>query len=316
MPICSATNGRIFHHFASRPLCHMCRSNGSKLGGMENNFLAEVKNHRMQAWNGKKQARWYARDVNNDFTFEDIDLDTQIDAFQSLVPTGSRVADIGCGTGALTLKLASLGYDMTGFDSSLPMLDQLRKRTKGRPITLQQADIFLLDESFGLFDAAVSRWVLSHFPDWGQVLVSVGRLLRPGGIFVFEMKSKEHRRFASSAGAVEDNPELMYAGEGLIGDFDPLHVVTDATAEEIEVVVNNAGFELLFLRPFGLFASNKLLARDVGSKDLEKRVREVNSLLRKSEHLRGLIKSLETNLAPHLPQHLLFRTLVVARLKE
>lgn len=278
-----------------------------------NEYLEKIKNHRMQAWNGKKQARWYARDVNDYYGFEDIDLDTQLRLFCSIVSPGSRVADIGCGTGALALKLAARGYQVTGFDSSLPMMSQLRKRTKGFDIRLEQADVFHLDNSLGTFDAAVSRWVLSHFPNWGEIVSSVGRVLRPGGVFVFDMKSKEHQDFFFSrrtfGGVGAENEPL----DDVSKDFDPLEVVTSATAESIEAVLTDAGFELLGLHPFGLFASNMLLSAGTDSEELRKRTKAVHALLRKSEPLRNLIQSLEANVTPHIPQHLLFRTLVVAR---
>lgn len=276
--------------------------------------LSRVKAHIMQAWNGKKQARWYARDVNDSYSFYDIDLDSQVRLVCSLVTKGSRLADIGCGTGALSLKLASLGYDVTGFDSSLPMLKQLRKRSQGLSIRLEQADVFHLDDSFGLYDAAVSRWVLTHFPNWGEIVASVGRMLRPGGILVFDMKSREHQDFVSSHETPGERAASNEPNE-IPEDFDPLRVVTTASAPEIDAVLADAGFELLGVYPSGLFARNGLLSIDLNPQEIEKRDKAVNSLLRKSEPLRSLIQSLEVNVTPHIPQHLLFRTLVVARRK-
>lgn len=280
---------------------------------MKNKVLQTNKVGIMEAWNGKKQARWYARDVNNSYTFADIDLDTQVRVTTSFVPKGSRVADIGCGTGALTLKLASLGYEVTGFDSSLPMLNQLKRRIKGRPVSLEQADIFGLDASFGAFDAAVSRWVLPHFPDWSEIASAVGRILRPGGIFVFDMIRKEHEEFASSpetwaSKRTERIPGSAWSkGSGAPGN------AKRATAGSIESGLQNAGFEVLGIYPFGLFAGNRLISSTLSTEELEKTTQAVEKLLGKSEPLRKLIKSLEASVIPHIPEHLLLRSLIVAR---
>lgn len=283
---------------------------------MDSQYLRKLKEHRMNAWNGKKQARWYARDVNDFYTFENIDLDTQVRLVSSVIPEGSRLADIGCGTGALALALSSCGYEMTGFDISLPMLDQLRRRDRGRKIILKEADIFDLDPSFGPFDGAVSRWVLPLFPNWAEITRSVARVVRPGGIFVFDMYSREHQDFVSAQKA---------SGEGGLGNQPSDQVEAEAhiprrihssSAASIEVELEKAGFELLGLHAFGLFAAgNKLLSGSLEPKELEKRAKAVAALLRKSEPLRHLIQSLEENVTPHIPQHLLFRTLVVARRK-
>lgn len=279
---------------------------------MNDEVLQAIKSHRMAAWNGKKQARWYARDVNNSFTFADIDLDTQVRITSSLVPQGSRVADIGCGTGALTLKLASLGYEVTGFDSSLPMLDQLRRRIKGLPVLLEQVDIFKLDASFGTFDAAVSRWVLPHFPNWGEIASAVGQVLRPGGIFVFDMIRKEHEEFASSPETWSSKRAEGEPRSGWSESSDPVREPTRETAGGIESVLKNAGFEVLGIYPFGLFAGNRLISSTLNPEELEKTSKAVDKLLGKSEALRTLITSLEASVTPHIPQHLLLRSLVVA----
>lgn len=53
----------------------------------------------------------------------------------------SKVLDIGCGTGALCSVYAKNGYQTFGIDSSMKMLLQAKKRTKGIPIDFKQASV-------------------------------------------------------------------------------------------------------------------------------------------------------------------------------
>jgi SAM-dependent methyltransferase len=45
-----------------------------------------------------------------------------------LVPAGARVLDAGCGTGRVAIRLAELGYDVTGVDLDESMLEVARER--------------------------------------------------------------------------------------------------------------------------------------------------------------------------------------------
>ena len=80
--------------------------------------------------------------------------------------TGGLLADLGCGTGELTLMLAQAGYDVIGIDQSEEMLSVLREKADelgltGRILLLRQ-DILQLD-LYGTIRAAVSTFdTFSH----------------------------------------------------------------------------------------------------------------------------------------------------------
>jgi ubiquinone/menaquinone biosynthesis C-methylase UbiE len=105
---------------------------------------------------------------------------------------GSRVLDLGCGTGALAVQLARKGCWVTGVDISRPMLARavLRVRQAGleERVTLRQLGAVNLDAAFedGSFDAVVSTLVFSELSDdeitytlaeCRRVLKSRGKLL-------------------------------------------------------------------------------------------------------------------------------------------
>lgn len=72
----------------------------------------------------------------------------------------ARVIDIGCGTGALCSALAELGYDPTGIDPAVKMLNIARRKTAGQPVNFVKADILAgLEYPDKSFDLAIASYV-------------------------------------------------------------------------------------------------------------------------------------------------------------
>lgn len=106
------------------------------------------------------------------------------------------VLDLGCGTGRMTLELASRGYDMTGVDYSPEMLDVARAAAEK-----QGADVLWLCqdmrefELYGTVDLAVccldSVNHLTKPADLKKFLSLVHNYLIPDGLFIFDINGKE-----------------------------------------------------------------------------------------------------------------------------
>ena len=102
---------------------------------------------------------------------------------------GDRVLDLGCGTGALAVRLAQRGCQVTGVDISPAMLDQaaqrLREEGLAEQVTLRELGVVELDTAFpdAAFDAVVSTLVFSELSDdeIAYTLAECRRILRPGG---------------------------------------------------------------------------------------------------------------------------------------
>lgn len=104
------------------------------------------------------------------------------------------VADLGCGTGELTLRLAEAGYDMIGLDLSADMLSVLREKMDEANITnvlLLQQNLAELD-LYGTIRAAVSTFdTLNHIApnDLKKTIAQTSLFMEKGGIFVFDMNT-------------------------------------------------------------------------------------------------------------------------------
>lgn len=73
----------------------------------------------------------------------------------ALVPRGSRVLDVPCGTGQFCWEIAAAGYSVTGIDVSQAMLDQAARCGSSADVSLRQGDIFKLPFDEKSFDAAI-----------------------------------------------------------------------------------------------------------------------------------------------------------------
>ena len=108
------------------------------------------------------------------------------------VRTGTRVLEIGCGTGTLTLMMAKSGAIVTGIDASPRMLAEAEKKVKDagleEHVSLKYMDAALIGDRFptASFDLIVSTLVFSELPPDDQrfVLEACQKLLTPDGRLV------------------------------------------------------------------------------------------------------------------------------------
>jgi ubiquinone/menaquinone biosynthesis C-methylase UbiE len=107
--------------------------------------------------------------------------DLELDVVMPLA-AGKQVLEVGCGTGLILERLATVSQRAVGVDVSAGMLNKARER--GLEVVLGSAtDLPFADESF---DVVCSFKVLAHVPDIGTALAEIARVTRPGGQMVVE----------------------------------------------------------------------------------------------------------------------------------
>ncbi|HTN52197.1 MAG TPA: metalloregulator ArsR/SmtB family transcription factor [Anaeromyxobacter sp.] len=107
------------------------------------------------------------------------------EALLALLPSRWTVADLGCGTGALTAELAPHVRRVIAVDRSPAMLRAARRRTEPlENVELHEADLAALPLETGRCDAALLVLVLAYLEEPTSVLREAARILRPGGRLV------------------------------------------------------------------------------------------------------------------------------------
>ena len=110
--------------------------------------------------------------------------------FDLLVPDfrGRRVLDLGCGGGFMAEALAGRGALVVGVDPAEPAIAAARDHATEAGLTIDYrvgTGEALPVESCSM-DVVVCVDVLEHVDDLEMVLTEIGRVLKPGGLFVFD----------------------------------------------------------------------------------------------------------------------------------
>jgi len=102
-----------------------------------------------------------------------------------LPPEGSRVLEIGFGSGRLHVELAER-YTIAGLDRAPGMvrLTERRLAERGLSSDVQVGDATALPWAEATFDAVLSTFAFSAFPDADAALAEMVRVARPGGTII------------------------------------------------------------------------------------------------------------------------------------
>ena len=102
----------------------------------------------------------------------------------------TRVLEIAAGTGVVTRALASVlpkNVSIVATDLNQAMLDQASAVGTKRAVEWRQADAMQLPFGDGTFDAVVCQFGVMFFPEKSQAFSEARRVLRPGGVFIFNV---------------------------------------------------------------------------------------------------------------------------------
>jgi SAM-dependent methyltransferase len=157
---------------------------------------------------------------------------------------GSRVLDVGAGTGVLA-RAASVQVEpagsVTAIDPNDGMLTVARRVGSDTPVTWQVAAAEKLPYDDGSFDQVVSQFALMFFTDQVRGLQEMARVLRPGG----RVAVATWARLAASPGydamvallrrLFGDEPADALLAPFSLGEPEPLRALLEAEFSDVRV---------------------------------------------------------------------------------
>jgi 2-polyprenyl-6-hydroxyphenyl methylase/3-demethylubiquinone-9 3-methyltransferase len=124
------------------------------------------------------------------------------------------VLDLGCAGGFMAEALAQRGADVTGIDPAAEAINAARAHARkgclriGYDVGVGEA----LPYADATFDAVVCVDVLEHVADLTMVLAQVARVLRPGGLFMFDTINRNPLARLATITIAEDVLRLLPRG--------------------------------------------------------------------------------------------------------
>ncbi len=131
-----------------------------------------------------------------------------------------RVLEVAAGTGVVTRALdATLpaNVEIVATDLNEGMIEEAQSIGTGRAVKWQQADALALPFPDESFDAVVCQFGVMFFADKTKAFAEIRRVLRPGGVFLFNVWDKiEENDFpytvtSAIASLFPDNPPRFHA---------------------------------------------------------------------------------------------------------
>lgn len=117
------------------------------------------------------------------FTYGRKKILQDLDSMIKMLPAGSKILDIGCGTGYFMHYLSKKGFRVYGVDLSREMIQNLR--TIYSDLHVQPADARQLPFEDETFDAVISIETLRYFEDRLSPLQEAHRVLKKEGVGFF-----------------------------------------------------------------------------------------------------------------------------------
>ncbi|MEK6276652.1 MAG: class I SAM-dependent methyltransferase [Actinomycetota bacterium] len=156
---------------------------------------ARTENDGQEAWDRiATKDRAYHRAVAGDYDatvattysiYHQLALEPMLDELEARYGIDLTALDIGCGTGAVAIRLAQRGFEVHGIDHSPEMLALAQQHTErlGLNVEFRTGDVRKLPFADESIDFLTCQGVLHHLPFWRPVIAEVARVLRPGGSF-------------------------------------------------------------------------------------------------------------------------------------
>ena len=168
-----------------------------------------------------------------------------------------KILEVGCGAGRLTNYFTQRGLNIIGFDISRSLIEEGNMRYPDAMKLLASGDSMPFSNS--TFDVVLSFDVLEHIPDVNEHILEVRRVLKKGGLYLFQTPNKltnmpfeiiknrsltEHKKYHCSLQTFWSLKRLLKAHRFAF-TFVKIPIMNEFMEQKIEKVFGRVGIWLL-----------------------------------------------------------------------
>jgi len=114
-------------------------------------------------------------------------IDRSVKWLESIIPSGSKILDLGCGPGLYTKRLSDAGYDVTGMDYSRRSIAYANEHDAKTKYICQNYLVMDYTEAFDVITLIYCDYA-ALIPDERKTMLSkIHRALKPNGLFIFDV---------------------------------------------------------------------------------------------------------------------------------
>jgi len=261
-----------------------------------------------EAWGTESMAASYSQNVNEGSNLAKYNLAQYLKWIGKHLKDGDRILDIGAGTGALTIPISQMGFEIEAFDISLEMMNYISKEDPSIP--LWEGDLFEIQDFSKKFDVIVSRWVIPHFSNYPVILFNLKKLLAPGGKIIFDMPNASQFDLVSSWTRYSNLDKNVFGYDHEL-TTENQNYYSCATDSELKKIALDLGFEVRSRKGFLFFSNNLILATLLGTKNYARYKNFFEKLMNSPMLFQKIFRLIDYSLTVVLPKNLFHSTIVV-----
>ena len=251
----------------------------------------EIIQFKQNAWMSKKMSDYYDREVETSF-FNAVTFPL----FSEGIARSSNVLDVGAGTGRLSIAFGKMGCNVMAVDISKNQLAKINDFCKSQAecealkIQTLESSAFSIPCPSESFDIVTSMDLMSHFPNWDEILIEKARLCKKGGRVIFNCLSKENLTWLEDPKAVAFNK----------GDALTTSVSTAIDRPMLEHVAAKISLSIESIHPYNFFAGNSMFGSHMTSDEIVCLASIFDKLVKNGEVL-SLLEKFEKSFISSLP---------------
>lgn len=179
--------------------------------------------------------------IYDDLMHEDIDYEQWVDFIEQRLPNRkSKVLELACGTGNITIEMAKRGHQMTGVDISEEMLSIASEKESKYKIKWINQDMKLLqlkDKYDCILCPCDGFNYILDIEELKSIIENIHSYLNDGGLFIFDLSTKHKlENILGNNTFAESHEDMAYIWENF---YDELNDICEFEVTTFEKVGEN-----------------------------------------------------------------------------